>query len=169
VTSRLCKPATVLGLLFGLLLVSVGGWATPTPFDPLGESMPQFSSAVSWWINWLIVVGVSSLVFAWNHVGARWVLGAYVANHAVAIATGQILGADMLTNGLVSVTHVVFWTPAVVMLLLSLRRMGLRTVGSASVASVYGAWHIVALATMVISLFFDYRDSFVFLFTSPAT
>jgi len=149
----------VLGLLSGLLLVSVTGWATPTPFDPLGESMSQFSSAVSWWINWLIVVGVSSLVFAWNHVGARWVLGAYVANHAVAIGTGQILGADMLTNGLVSVTHVVFWTPAVVMLILGLRR--------ASVASVYGAWHIVALATMVISLFFDYRDSFVFLFTSP--
>jgi hypothetical protein len=145
--------------MFLALTASLAAWASPTPFDPLGESMAQFSSAVSWWINWLVVVGVSSLLFVWKHVGARWVLGAYVANHGVALSTGAVLGADMLTNGLVSVTHVVFWTPAVIVLIRGLR--------SLDRASIYGGWHIVALLTMVISLFFDYRDSWIFLFTDP--
>jgi hypothetical protein len=142
------------------MTASLAAWAAPTPFDPLGESMPQFSSAVSWWIVWLVVIGATSVLFAWKHVGARWVLGAYIANHAVAMGTGSLLGAEVLTNGLVSVTHVVFWTPAVVMLV-----RGLQTINR---ASIYGGWHLAALATMVISLLFDYRDSAIYLFTNPA-
>jgi hypothetical protein len=33
--------------------------------------------------------------------GARWVLGAYVANHAVAMGTGWLLGPAAFTSGLV--------------------------------------------------------------------
>ena len=141
------------------MTASVGATTSPTPFDPLGESMPEFSTAVSWWIVWLVVIGLTSTPFALKHTGARWVLGAYVANHSVAMGTGWLLGADALTNGLVSVTHVVFWTPAVVVLI-----MGLRTINR---ASLYGGWHMAALATMAISLLFDYRDSYVYLFTGP--
>jgi hypothetical protein len=143
------------------MTVSVGATASPTPFDPLGESMPQFSTAVSWWIRWLVLIGLTAIFFAFKHTGARWVLGAYVANHSVAMGTGWLLGADALTNGLVSVTHVVFWTPAVVVLI-----MGLRTINR---TSLYGGWHVAALATMGISLLFDYRDSYIYLFTSPVT
>ena len=134
---------------------SFAAFAGPTPFDPLAESMTLFPAVVRGWIAWLVVVGVSSVFFAWRHAGARWVLGAYVCNHAVAIGSGQIFGAEALTNGLVSVTHVVFWTPAVFMLI--------RGLGSLDRASVYGVWHIVAMLTMAISLFFDYRDTFIFL------
>ena len=95
----------------------------------------------------------------WRHVAARWVLGAYVANHAVAIGTGSVLGAAVLTNGLVSTTHVIFWTPAVIVLI--------RHLPGVDRASLYGGWHIAALATMTISLFFDYRDAYIYLFTSP--
>jgi hypothetical protein len=134
-------------------------WARPSPFDPLGESMTLFPLAVQWWINWLIVIGLSSILFVWKYVGARWVLGAYVVNHSVALGTGWIFGQDMLTNGLVSVTHVVFWTPAVYVLAVGLKKM--------SALTIYNTWHAVALLTMIISLFFDYRDSFVFLFLNP--
>lgn len=87
-------------------------------------------------------------------------LGAYIANHSVAMGTGWLLGPEALTNGLVSVTHVLFWTPAVVVLI--------RQLSAIDRASPYGAWHIAALATMTISLFFDYRDGYIFLFMAPA-
>ena len=151
----------LLRMMVGLLVMGTGltAWGTPTPFDPLGESMPRFSTAASNWIIWLVVVGTSSTLFIWKHVGARWVLGAYAANHAVAIGTGSFLGAQLLTNGLVSLTHVVFWTPAVIVLI--------RQLPSISRGSIYGVWHWVALATMVVSLLFDYRDSFIYLFSEP--
>lgn len=117
---------------------------------------PQWSPAVGWWIRWMIAIGYSSTVFAIvGHTGARWVLAAFVVNHLVAI-----FGPFPPSNGLISLTHVVFWTPAVVMLV-----RGLRTLNR---QSVYGVWHLLALATMVISLLFDYRDAFRYLFLSPA-
>ncbi len=155
-TAWMLATATLLAMT-----ASVTATASPTPFDPLGESMPQFSTLVRRWIVWLMVIGLTSIPFALKHTAARWVLGAYVANHSVAMGTGWLLGADALSNGLVSVTHVVFWTPAVVVLI-----MGLRTINR---ASLYGGWHMAALATMVVSLLFDYRDSYVYLFTSPVT
>ena len=38
---------------------------------------------------------------------------------------------------------------------------GLRTLNR---QSVYGVWHLLALATMVVSLLFDYRDGVRYLF-----
>ena len=39
-----------------------------------------------------------------------------------------------------------------------------RGVGTLNRRSVYGVWHLLALATMVISLLFDYRDGVRYLF-----
>lgn len=66
-------------------------WAGPTPFDPLDESMALFPLGVQWCINWLIVIGLSSILFVWKYIGARWVLGAYIANHSVALGVGWFL------------------------------------------------------------------------------
>ncbi len=113
---------------------------------------PQWSPAISWWIRWMIAIGYSSTVFAIaGHAGARWVLAAFVVNHMVAI-----FGPFPPSNGLINLTHVVFWTPAVVVLA--------RGVGTLNRRSVYGVWHLLALATMVISLLFDYRDGVRYLF-----
>ncbi|MFT7220085.1 MAG: hypothetical protein ACI8Z1_001702 [Candidatus Azotimanducaceae bacterium] len=70
-----------------------------------------------------------------------------------------VFGQDMLTNGLVSVTHVVFWTPAVCVLAIGLKKT--------RAVTIYNTWHALALLTMMISLFFDYQDSLIFLFLNP--
>ena len=145
-------PTTVLLVGFVILWTLTNSIYGPTP---------QWSPALSWWIRWMIAIGYSSTVFAIaGHSAARWVLAAFVVNHVVAIF-GPIFGPlPPTSNGLISLTHVVFWTPAVVIL-----ARGLRTLNR---QSVYGVWHLLALATMVISLLFDYRDAFRYLFLSPA-
>ena len=140
-------PTTVLLVGFVMLWTLTNSVYGPTP---------QWSPALSWWIRWMIAIGYSSTIFAIaGHTGARWVLAAFVVNHLVAI-----FGPFPPSNGLISLTHVIFWTPAVVML-----AWGLRTLNR---QSVYGVWHLLALTTMVISLFFDYRDAFRYLFVSSA-
>ena len=119
-------------------------------FGPSG-----WSPGLTWWIRWMITIGVSSAIFAVKHTGARWVLAAYAVNHSVAIGTGMS-GLVPMSDGLINVTHVVFWTPAVIVLARSLRTIDR--------GSVYGVWHMVAMATMIISLVFDYRDAFKYLF-----
>ena len=117
---------------------------------------PQWSPALSWWIRWMIAIGLTSGVFAiTGHTGARWVLAAFVLNHAVALSL-PLSGLVQMSNGLINLTHVVFWTPAVVVLA--------RGVGTLNRRSVYGVWHLLALATMVVSLLFDYRDGVRYLF-----
>ena len=78
-----------------------------------------------------------------------------MANHTVAIGTGMS-GLVPMSDGAINLTHVVFWTPAVIVLARSLRTLNRR--------SIYGIWHLLALATMVVSLVFDYRDAFRYLF-----
>ena len=69
---------------------------------------PQWSSAISWWIRWMIAIGLSSGVFAiTGHTGARWVLAAFVLNHAVALSL-PLSGLVQMSNGLINLTHVVF-------------------------------------------------------------
>ena len=145
-------PTTVLLVGFVMLWTLTNSVYGPTP---------QWSPALSWWIRWMIAIGYSSTVFAIaGHSAARWVLAAFVVNHVVAIF-GPIFGPlPPTSNGLISLTHVVFWTPAVVMLARGLRSLNRQ--------SVYGVWHLLALATMVISLLFDYRDTFRYLFLSSA-
>ena len=139
-------PTAVLLVAFVMLWTLTNSVYGPTP---------QWSPAISWWIRWMIAIGYSSTVFAIaGHTGARWVLAAFVVNHMVAI-----VGPFPLSNGLISLTHVIFWTPAVVMLGRGLRSLDRR--------SVYGVWHLLALTTMVISLLFDYRDAFRYLFVGP--
>jgi len=136
-----------------LILVGFGALLTMT--SSVFGSTPQWSPAVGWWIRWMITIGLTSAVFSISHTDARWVLAAFVANHTVAIGTGMS-GLLPMGDGLINLTHVVFWTPAVIVLA--------RSLTSVNRGSVYGVWHHLALATMVISLVFDYRDAIKYLF-----
>ena len=150
---RLGPTQSVSYVAAALILLGAGGLAMIANgvfFGPSG-----WSPALTWWIRWMIAIGLSSAIFAFTHTGARWVLAAFVFNHAVAIGT-SMSGLVPMSDGLINVTHVVFWTPAVVVLV--------RGLGTLNRRSVYGVWHVLALATMAISLVFDYRDAFRYLF-----
>ena len=138
-------PAVLILLGFGALWSMTNGVFGPTP---------QWTPVISWWIRWMVTIGLTSAIFAIKHTGARWVLAAFVTNHVVAIGTG-ISGLVPMSDGLINLTHVVFWTPAVIMLALGFGRINRR--------SIYGVWYVLALLTMVISLVFDYRDTFRYL------
>ncbi len=142
---RYATPALVLLGAAALWLMTRSVWG-PTP---------QWSEGLTWWIRWMVTIGLSSALFAFTRTGARWVLAAYVTNHVVAIGTA-LSGLVPMSDGFINLTHVVFWTPAVVALV--------RTLPDLAFRSVYGVWHCLALATMSISLVFDYRDAFRYLF-----
>ena len=60
------------------------------------------------------------------------------------------LGMTVGWNKLWGVTHLVFWTPAVVLFI--------RRWGQIDKKSIYGVWFVAALATMIVSLVFDAKD-----------
>lgn len=147
-------PNLSIGYLAAILIL-LGAAALWTMTNSVFGPTPQWSPAIGWWIRWMITIGLTSAIFAVKHTGARWVLAAFVANHTVAIGTGMS-GLVPMSDGAINLTHVVFWTPAVIVLARSLRTLNRR--------SIYGIWHLLALATMVVSLVFDYRDAFRYLF-----
>ncbi|MBM3778705.1 MAG: hypothetical protein FJW23_10790 [Acidimicrobiia bacterium] len=139
-------------------LILLGAAALWSMTNGVWGATPQWGPVLSWWIRWMVTIGMTSAIFAFRHTPARWVLAAYVCNHALAIY-GAMAGLVPMSDGWINVTHVLFWTPAVVLLARSLGAAGYRTA--------YGVWHRLALATMTMSLVFDYRDAFRYLFLSP--
>ena len=102
---------------------------------------------VQYWMYWMMaVLFVAPLIFAVWRAEARWLVLALVATIVSTMALGMAVG----WNKLWGVTHLVFWTPVV---LLFIRRWG-----RIDKKSVYGIWFVAALATMIVSLAFDAKD-----------
>ena len=136
-----------------LILLGAAGLGAIT--SAVWGDTPQWPPVLTWWIRWMVTIGMTSAIFAFSHGAPRWVLAAYLANHVVAIGLG-VSGLVPFSDGLINLTHVIFWTPAVVVLARGLSDLNRRTP--------YGIWHLLALTTMSISLVFDYRDTFKYLF-----
>ncbi len=136
-----------------LILIGAAGLGAMT--SAIWGDTPQWPPVLAWWIRWMVTIGMTSAIFAFSHSTPRWVLAAYLTNHVVAIGLG-VSGLVPMSDGLINLTHVVFWTPAVVVLARGLSNLHRRTP--------YGIWHLLALTTMSISLVFDYRDAFKYLF-----
>ena len=108
--------------------------------------LPQW---VQYWMNWMGIVFIASIVFVWKHKPARIVLLSLFAPMAIG------MGIFALSNSvhLMGVGHIVVWLP----LLYYLYQCELSTDGF-NIKSLYGVWMVLLIATMVISLFFDFRD-----------
>lgn len=107
------------------------------------------------WMGWLLAIGLSSLVFATRQAGARWLAAGFVASHALLAGIAAIQGPDEVTVGLVAMSHAMFWTPALLYLAFG--------ANDVDVTSVYGVWSLLATATLGFSLFFDWRDTALYL------
>ena len=112
--------------------------------DVYVAALPQW---VQLWMYWMLaVLGVGSLVFSFFRSEARWLLLSFVVTIVATMALGMSVG----WNKLWGVTHIVFWTPVVVLFI--------RRWGQIDKKSVYGVWFVAALATMIVSLVFDAKD-----------
>ncbi|MBO6543658.1 MAG: hypothetical protein JJ939_02485 [Alphaproteobacteria bacterium] len=112
--------------------------------DAYVAALPQW---VQLWMNWMILVlGVGAIVFSIFKVEARWLLLAML----LTVPATMMMGVYVGWNGLWGLTHILLWPPVVIYMA---RRLSL-----IEVRSVYGAWYVLALGTMVISLIFDIKD-----------
>ncbi|MEO1168700.1 MAG: hypothetical protein AAFW97_08335 [Pseudomonadota bacterium] len=123
-----------------------------TPASQLEGMLPAH---VQLWLVWLLAIGATSLIWSFWKVEARYVALAFILTFAASFVVGQIWGPDAVLYVSLSLFHVMFWTP--VLALLIQRR------ANANFSSLYGIWLWLAMATMAISLVFDYRDVIAYL------
>ncbi len=123
-----------------------------TPTSEMMEAMPAY---VGQWMIWLMVIGISALILSFKKIEARYIAGAYICSILAGFIVGRIVGAENYHYGSISLLHVIFWTPAVVAILRRLKSINFK--------SFYGVWLILALATMIFSLVYDWRDAITYL------
>ena len=110
--------------------------------------------AVQMWMNWMLAIFALSVIFVWKYKGARWVLLAFL----LSIPAGYFLFQATKNPWLLGIVHFLLWLPAAIYLLVvEIKRPEVR------LASIYGVWVVLLLATIAVSLVFDARDIFLVL------
>ena len=115
------------------------------------------SAAPQWVQVWLIILIGSfalGLLFVWKRVIARWVVGGFIAMIGTMIILTGPLGLPSL-SGMIALVHIIFWSPALYLLLT--RRPFLKE------RSFYGAWSALITAVILFSFVFDVRDTAIYL------
>lgn len=151
---------TKLGLLFclvtvtGIFLATTGVGGSPALELWNNDTRTSLPLWLMIWLGFLALTFLSSVAFAWNHVPARWVLASFVGSHVATIAIENTEGM-VLRAGLVSLLHVVFWTPGLVSLLSNQSDIRFN--------SAYGIWASILLFVYAVAFTFDIRDGIVWL------
>ena len=116
----------------------------------LEEAIAQQPQWISWWLNWMLFAAFALpfALFIWRQSRI-----AALATIAASVAGGLSVGwlYDQLGYvKLLGLPHVIFWTPLAIYLFLQIRR--------ADMPKWPKRIMMVTLATIVISLAFDYTD-----------
>jgi len=131
-----------------------------TPFSVWNEEARAASPLwVQRWIIFMLCTFFAGLLFVRTQIAARWIVASVVVSHLASALVLLLLGPAALTVGVIAINHIVFWTPAAI----NLAVRGAPT----SDAPLYGAWRYLMLAVIAFSLFFDFRDAAIFLFSNP--
>ncbi|MEM6503157.1 MAG: hypothetical protein AAF685_15140 [Cyanobacteria bacterium P01_C01_bin.89] len=119
----------------------------------IGESPRNLKIWIFVSIAWILF----GLFFAWHHPIARWVVGGWAAGVASLVAATFISKSVLFRlSGFLALTHVVFWSPALYMLLTERPFL-------TSDLMPYSIWSGGVTAIMVFSYIFDIPYSFMFL------
>jgi len=105
------------------------------------------------WLTVLVGIFAAGLLFVWWRVEARWAVGGFLAM----VATGATLsqaGFPVLV-GLAALLHLIFWSPALYLLLT--RRPFLKE------RSLYALWSAALTGAILFSFVFDIRDAAIYL------
>jgi hypothetical protein len=151
---------TKLGLFFslvaitGIFLAVTGVGGSPALGLWNNEARANLPAWMMVWLGFLALTFFASAIFSWNHIAARWVLAGFIASHVATFAVESMEGM-VLRAGLVSLLHVVFWTPGLIALLADQAQI--------KFSSAYGVWAGVLLFVYVVAFTFDIRDGVVWL------
>jgi hypothetical protein len=99
------------------------------------------------WVNFMGLVLVLAIPFAFSRVEARWAVLVMALTFPAMIALHGAVGFVRLLG----IVHVIFWTPFVIYLWRRRAQWRVRETLS-------GKWIVLVFATMVVSLVFDYAD-----------
>lgn len=118
------------------------------------EAQVNLPRWIQLWLLSLMTIFVSGLLFVAKHVEARWLVGGVVLGFFFSKIGAPMLGWVPL-SGLVALIHVVFWSPALFLMLKNRPFMkGL---------SIYAVWSGLVTACILFSFVFDIRDSISYL------
>ncbi len=121
-------------------------------FNTMNTQMSQLPNPVQIWMNWMMLIFLSSILFVWKNRTARWVLASILLSMPMALLVYSLTN----TVHLLGIVHIVLWLP----LLILIYRIDFKT-ESFKKFSPYGTWIILLATTIVISLIFDFRDIFL--------
>lgn len=156
------KQHILRGLFLGLGLVAATSAQAATGYESGHTALQVWdaegqANAPQWVKIWLMIMLASfalGLLFVWKRVEARWAVGGFITSIAV---SGFVIPATGLLSlsGLVALMHLIFWSPALYVLLKNRPFMTER--------SFYGAWTGLITAVILFSFIFDIRDAVIYL------
>lgn len=118
------------------------------------EAMTNSPQAVKVWLSIMLVSFALGLLFVWKKVEARWAVGGFVLGLLVTKYVLPMTGL-VIFSGLVALVHLIFWTPALVILLKKRRFL--------KEHSLYAYWCGLITLVIIISFVFDLRDAAIYL------
>ncbi|MEO0962193.1 MAG: hypothetical protein AAFY01_07185 [Pseudomonadota bacterium] len=107
-----------------------------------------------WLLGVLLPTFLASVFFVKKHMAARWVLGGFFCSH-LWLTIVEVTGAFTVQGGLVSLGHIVFWSPAFYALY--------RHRAEINLPSAYGIWACMMSLVFAVSMIFDIRDAAIWI------
>ena len=118
----------------------------------INAQMAVLGTPVELWMNWMVIIFMCSLLFAWQDKEARWAFAALAISLPTALLIFKLWGNVHLFG----LAHLLWWTPLLVYLVLSFQRQAkFKQWGPLRL------WHHLLCVTIVISLVFDLRDIYL--------
>lgn len=113
------------------------------------------SPAVKIWMNWMLVIFLTSIVFVWRHKTAWVILGTLLLSLPLAIYIFDLTHSVPL----IGLAHIILWLPLAIFLIITEFKNK-----TTQLKTPYGIYILLLLVTIAISLFFDIRDAVLILF-----
>ncbi len=108
------------------------------------------SDVVKLWMNWMMIIFLSSLIFVYRHNSARIIFGSLIFSLPIAIWIFNTTKSPHL----IGIAHIIVWLPLAIYLV----KTEIVNQGE-KLKTPYGVYLVLLLATIVISLYFDIRDA----------
>ena len=123
------------------------------------EGQANAPEAVKNWLYFMVASFALGLFFIRQHIEARLAVGGIVLGLITTRALIPAIGILKL-SGLVALVHLIFWTPALYLLLKNKPFMDLF---DANKRSLFSLWSGLITGVIIISFVFDSRDSIIYL------
>ena len=107
------------------------------------------------WMDWMMIIFLSSLIFVYRHLSARFIFASLILSMPIAIWIFETTKSPHL----IGITHIVVWLPLAIYLVKAEVVEKIE-----KIKSPYGIYITLLLSTIVISLFFDIRDAILIAF-----